>query len=142
MAGKQTFQLTSNLIDRCALESEALRLYPIVTRVRKVSRTKPGPSCLRPVPRWHGSCSPLSQSPEFPWLQKTSFLAFETVMPNVGKVWAPRGLMLSRFSGTMYQYEPTSDQWMELEEVPFSLSLLSEKLIPIAAGVNRLCEFK
>lgn len=63
-------------------------------------------------------------------------------LPNVGSVWAPRGQMFFWFSRTMYQYEPTSDEWMELEDVPFSLSDLSGRLIPMDAGVNKLCQFK
>ena len=63
-------------------------------------------------------------------------------IPTVGgQEWAARGLLFSWDETNTYQYLAGSNQWQEIEDVPFPLMSVNETFVQVDAGMGNLCTF-
>lgn len=61
-------------------------------------------------------------------------------MPIKGKVWAV-GEVLLTWKTELYQYHPGSNQWLEIDDVPFALSDLKEGFKAVDVEGTNICSF-
>ena len=63
------------------------------------------------------------------------------IMPSAGKAWTVGGALLTWTATKLYKYEPSGNEWIEIEDAPFDLTIMRNGFVPIEAGFDGICHF-
>ena len=64
-----------------------------------------------------------------------------SAMPGTGKTWATGEFLFFWTTEKLYQYEQRSDEWLEIEQVPFDLGELHPRFLAIDASTINFCSY-